>query len=67
MEHQVRWGGGRGRGIQVTCCMCPYRYCRIHFVDVNALQTAQLPLSPGAFEELIRQQCVEARSTLQSS
>lgn len=44
-------------------CVC-HRYSKVHLVSVDALQSAELPLSPAGFEELIRAQCEQARIEL---
>lgn len=40
------------------------RYSKVHLVGVDALQTAELPLSLAGFEELVRAQCEQARTIL---
>ena len=43
-----------------------FRYCDIHFVDVDALKTVASahPVEPAHFEALVKQQCMEAREIL---
>ena len=40
------------------------RFSKVHLVSADALQNAQLPLSSTEFEELIRNQCEQARAML---
>ena len=43
-----------------------FRYCDIHFVDLDALKTiaSARPVEPARFEALVKQQCMEAREIL---
>lgn len=44
-----------------------HRFSHVRFVDDDELRASGLPVAPGEFQELVRQQCMRTRDFLKKT